>query len=1043
MLKQGVYEQVINNEIQNELLKLDDQLIQKELIDPEEAPHIIAKYVSEIVKKGLESIKEKNSDNLSSQIILANKMLATMKEHSGLHWFEQYMIEESGKQLLAYYDRKNNIYGINDKNNIVRPETSIAYSSLFTGAKDEPTMFNELKKEILTCDRVDMLVSFIKWSGLRLIIDELKSFTEKGGHLRVITTSYMGATDVKAIDELNKLCNTEIKISFDAKHTRLHAKTYIFYRGTGFSTAYVGSSNLSNAAMSTGLEWNVKITEKDLLETMNKINASFESYWNSSDFKQYSSEDKETLIEALQAERRGDDYTLTYAFDIKPYAFQQEILDKLEAERKLRGNHKNLVVAPTGVGKTIIAAFDYQRICMENSKDVNRILFVAHREEILKQSLACFQGVLKDPNFGELFVGKYKPSKISHLFISVQTLNSIELYKKTDPNFYDVIVIDEFHHAAADSYQKLLNYYKPKILLGLTATPERHDGKDILQYFDNRISAEMRLPEAINRKLLSPFQYFGVSDTVDLSDLKWSKGGYDKAALSNLYTGDKARANMIIKSLDKYITDMDEVVGLGFCVSIEHAKFMADYFNSCGIPSICLHGKSDDGLRGEAPKLLTKGQIKFIFVVDLYNEGIDIPEVNTILFLRPTESLTVFLQQLGRGLRISKDKDCLTVLDFVGQANRKYNFEEKIVALMGSEKNVQREIKNGFPNLPKGCYVKLEKKAQEYILDNIKRSFGMKSGLISKIAYFAEDSSSQLSLKNFVQYHHMDARNIYKSYSFSRLCVEAGVKEDFQEDLENILTKAFSRICSINSRRWILFLLNMLKKDDVSGMETMNGYEKRMLIMFQYTVWQKSAHDSGFNDEIEGVRKIRQSNVMCRELIELLEYCYEKIDFVDEGVEIGFECPLDLHCSYSRDQILVALDYLKPSSLQTGVKYFPEKGIDIFLVTLNKAEKDYSPTTMYNDYSVNDTLFHWQSQNSTSPDSPTGQRYINHSSLNNKILLFTREQKTDLAGTAPYTYLGLVDYVSHTGTKPMNILWRLRRPIPGRYLSKTNKLVAG
>lgn len=1043
MLKQGIYEQVINNEIQNELLKLDDQLIQKEIINPEEAPHIIAKYVSEIVKKGLESIKEKNNDNLASQITCANKMLATIKEYAGLEWLEQYMIEESGKQLLAYYDRKNNIYGISDKNNVVRPETSIAYSSLFTGAKDEPTMFNELKKEILTCDRVDMLVSFIKWSGLRLIIDELKVFTEKGGHLRVITTSYMGATDVKAIDVLSKLCNTEIKISYDAKHTRLHAKTYIFYRETGFSTAYVGSSNLSNAAMSTGLEWNVKITEKDLSETMNKINASFESYWNSSDFKLYSSEDKETLAEALNAERRGDDYVLTYAFDIKPYAFQQEILDKLEAERKLRGNNKNFVVAPTGVGKTIIAAFDYQRICKGNSNSANRILFVAHREEILKQSLACFQGVLKDPNFGELFVGKYKPSKISHLFISVQTLNSIELYKKTDSNFYDVIIIDEFHHAAADSYQELLNYYKPKILLGLTATPERHDGKDILQYFDNRISAEMRLPEAINRKLLCPFQYFGVSDTVDLSDLKWSKGGYDKASLSNLYTGDKARANMIIRSLDKYITDMDEVVGLGFCVSIEHAKFMADYFNSCGIPSICLHGKSDGELRGEAPKQLTKGQIKFIFVVDLYNEGIDIPEVNTILFLRPTESLTVFLQQLGRGLRIYKNKECLTVLDFVGQANRKYNFEEKIVALMGSERNVQREIKNGFPNLPKGCYVKLEKKAQEYILDNIKRSFGMKSGLISKIAYFAEDSSSQLSLKNFVQYYHMDIRNIYKSYSFARLCVEAGVKEDFQEELENIITKAFSRICSINSRRWILFLLTMLKKDDDSGIETMNGYEKRMLKMFQYTFWQKSAHDCGFNDEMEGVKIIRKSNVMCSELIELLEFCYETIDFVDEEVEVGFECPLDLHCSYSRDQILVAMDYMKPSSLQTGVKYFPEKGIDILLVTLNKSEKDYSPTTMYNDYSVNDTLFHWQSQNSTSPDSSTGLRYINHSTLNNKILLFTREQKTDLAGTAPYTYLGLVDYLSHTGSKPMNILWRLRRPIPGRYLSKTNKLVAG
>ncbi|MHC1721032.1 MAG: DUF3427 domain-containing protein [Clostridiaceae bacterium] len=1042
MLKQGIYEQIINNEIKNELSKLEDQIIDKNRIDSEEAPHIIAKYISEIVKKGLENIKEKSNDNLDLQISMANKMLETIKVQTGDEWFDQYMIGENAEQLMACYDKRNNIYGINEKKNIVRPVTSIADSSLFTGADREPNLFLELRKEILSCDRVDMLVSFIKWSGLRLIIDELKVFTEKGGHLRVITTSYMGATDIKAIEELNKLNNTEVKVSYDTKHTRLHAKTYIFYRETGFSTAYVGSSNLSNAAMSSGLEWNVKVTEKDLAETVKKINATFESYWNSDDFKLYTIEDHGKLIESLESERKGDIFEINYAFDIRPYPFQQEILDKLDAERKLRSNYKNLVVAPTGVGKTIIAAFDYQRICKENTNR-QKLLFIAHREEILKQSLACFRGVLKDANFGELYVGKYKPSEIDNLFISIQTLNSTQLCDKTDANFYDVIVIDEFHHAAADSYQELLNYYRPKVLLGLTATPERHDGKDILKYFNNRISAEMRLPEAIDRKLLCSFQYFGVSDTVDLSDLKWSNGGYDEKEMSKLYTGNKIRANMILKSLTNYVTDINEVVGLGFCVSVDHAKFMADYFNSCGVPSMSLDGTSANELRSGAPKKLVNGDIKLIFVVDLYNEGIDIPEINTILFLRPTESLTVFLQQLGRGLRISKEKECLTALDFVGQANKRYNFEEKIKALIGSGKSVHHEIKNGFPYLPKGCHIKLEKKAQEFILENIRSSFGTKAGLISKIEYFKEDTDIELTLGNFAKYYHIDIKTIYKAYSFSRLCVEAGVKEDFIEGLEETFTKAFSRLCSIDSRRWISFLLRILKNKESFDFIALNGYEKRMLRMLQFTIWQKSTEECGFKDEIEGIEKLRQSPNMFNELLEILEYCYETIDFIDEEVEIGFECPLDLHCSYSRDQLLVAMDYLKPGSMQAGVKYFPEKGIDILLVTLNKAEKYYSPTTMYNDYSVNESLFHWQSQNATSPESSTGQRYIKHVEQNNKVILFVREYKTDTSGASPYTYLGLVNYISHTGSKPMNILWRLRKPIPAKFISKTNKLVVG
>ena len=706
------------------------------------------------------------------------------------------------------------------------------------------------------------------------------------------------------------------------------------------------------------------------------------------------------------------------------------------------------MVAATGTGKTVISAFDYRRFCKANPGQRNRLLFVAHREEILKQSRDTFQGVLKDPNFGELFVGGYRPESLDHLFVSVQTVNSQALYDSLPADYYDYIIVDEFHHAAAPTYQKLLNHFQPKILLGLTATPERMDGKSILDYFGGRTAAEIRLPEAIDRKLLCPFQYFGVSDTVDLDDLRWARGGYDKSQLTNLYSLNRAvaerRAGHIIRSLDKYVTDMAAVKGLGFCVSIEHANFMSEYFNATGIPSISLLGESSDEERRTAKKRLVDGELRFIFVVDIYNEGVDIPEVNTVLFLRPTESLTIFLQQLGRGLRLSDGKECLTVLDFIGQANRKYNFEEKFASLLANTTHsVEYELKHGFISAPKGCYIQLEKKAAHVILNNIKKSFGLKSGLVNRIATFEEDSGLCLSLSNFLRYYRLDPKIIYSKYSFARLCVAAGVRDEINEPIEAVMTKAMGRFASIDSRRWIQFLLELLPKLDNIDFTKLPDIEKRMLQMFYITVWQKSADRWDSDEVLDNLYALSDSPIMLSELIELLQFKYDSIDFIDQPVMLGFACPLDIHCTYTRDQLLVAMDFMNPNSVREGVKWLPEKQIDVLFVTLNKSDKDYSPTTMYNDYSINETLFHWQSQSTTTDTGSVGQRYINHRKRGSKVLLFVREFKSDVVGAAPYTFLGTANYVKHHGSRPMNITWKLDRPIPAKYLKKTNKLVVG
>lgn len=484
MLHPGLYEQVINNTLNSELLEVPEVRKSTAPIDAAEASKVLAQYLTDVVQKGLENVQD-NGGGIEAQIQLANEIVSTIQTTTHEPNFALLGVDQRAEQLLALLrDNDPRLAAGKSAKEMVRPETSIAQSSLFTGAIHEPQMYTELKKEIVSADRIDMLVSFIKWSGLRLIMDELRQFTQNGGELRIITTSYMGATDVKAIEELRQLPNTKIKVSYDTKRTRLHAKTYVFYRNTGFTTAYVGSSNLSNAAISSGLEWNVKVTKKDLTETIDKIAATFESYWNSNEFEYYEEGQRERLIRALKAEKYSEINNIDiYTLDILPYSYQQEILDKLEAERTVRGYNRNLVVAATGTGKTVISALDYKRFCRQHPGQPCRLLFVAHREEILKQSMYTFRAVLKDANFGNLFVGSHKADSIDHLFISIQTFNSQDFTTKTDADFYDYIVVDEFHHAAAPTYQKLLVYYQPQILLGLTATPERMDGKNILDYF--------------------------------------------------------------------------------------------------------------------------------------------------------------------------------------------------------------------------------------------------------------------------------------------------------------------------------------------------------------------------------------------------------------------------------------------------------------------------------------------------------------------------------------------------------------------------------
>lgn len=393
MLKQGLYEQLINQELKEEIRSAEAaerQRVETGAVDAAESARVLAEYVAKLLEKRLTAVAEESGKEEAEeeQVRLINQMLSTLGSESGkdlLPLTEERRVD----QLLSVVNTKNSAFAFQEHGSFPRPGTSLAQSSLFTGSDHEPPMFVELAKEIESADRIDLLVSFVKWSGIRLIFEPLKKFTERG-HLRIITTSYMGATDVKAIEELAKLSNTEIKVSYDTARTRLHAKSYMFYRESGFSTAYIGSSNLSRAAISSGLEWNVKITSQDQPSTMAKMEATFESYWNSSEFETYQEGDSKKLQEAIYRERYKDDPnfnnfgTNPYIMEIQPYPYQQAILDKLAAEREIHHRYKNLLVAATGTGKTVVAALDYRRFCQKFGHERKpRLLFVAHREELL------------------------------------------------------------------------------------------------------------------------------------------------------------------------------------------------------------------------------------------------------------------------------------------------------------------------------------------------------------------------------------------------------------------------------------------------------------------------------------------------------------------------------------------------------------------------------------------------------------------------------------------------------------------------------------
>ncbi|WOX24152.1 DUF3427 domain-containing protein [Streptomyces solicathayae] len=1027
----GLYEQLITLRLEGQLQGMAARgwHAVDGVIGPESSPHVIARHVAETTRRILEWLPE------AERVHAANHILESMNSIEGAReWVD--LVAEGPRQLLAIAEQEaKGVYRI-------RPATPLSDTALITNSPEDPSLGFELRAELATADRVDLLCAFVKWHGLRVIEQSLEAAHARGVPIRVITTTYIGATERRALDRLVQRFNAEVKVNYELRSTRLHAKAWLFRRNSGYDTAYVGSSNLSKAALLDGLEWNVRLSSVATPDVLRKFEATFDSYWSDASFELYHpDQDAGRLDEALQLAGRGTSsdsgrqLTLS-GLEVRPYPHQRDMLERLEVEREVHDRHHNLLVAATGTGKTVMAALDYKRLRQKYGRDL-RLLFVAHRQEILRQSLRTYQDVLVDANFGEEFHSGLVPDDWKHVFASVQSLHARALERFT-PDHFDVIVIDEFHHGVSPTYRKIIDHFAPRELLGLTATPERMDGRTIQdEFFEGRIAAEMRLWEALENDLLSPFHYFGITDSTDMSAVAWKRGSYDAAALGELFTGNEARARLVVQAVRDKVADPGSMRALGFCVSVSHAHYMAEVFRRAGLRAVALSGESPREERRSALAALSSGELQVIFSVDLFNEGLDIPDVDTLLLLRPTSSATVFLQQLGRGLRRSEGKAVLTVLDFIGHHRKEFRFEEQFRALTNLTRNrLLAHIEHDFPQLPSGCQIILESKAKETVIDNIRSQISVNvTQLAREVRRYGESR-----LSTYLRESGRELKEIYRGNgnSWTGLLRRAGILPTSSPEGEEALLKRVSAFLHVDDPRRAATYTRLLE-DNAPTYASLNELDRSYARMFFFSLWPLGGNFSSYQDALDS---LQPHEAFRDELRQVLAYALDHTDHVPIPL-LGdlAELPLTVHASYSREEILPALgqSYIggfMPGHFREGVKWCEDIETDALFITLEKDEKDFSPQTRYRDYALSDTLFHWESQNQTSDTSPTGIRYRTHEANGSHVLLFVRRyKKTDIGGPQPWMLLGPAEFVDSKGSKPMGITWKVQHEIPADVLS--------
>ncbi|WP_105310040.1 DUF3427 domain-containing protein [Dorea sp. Marseille-P4042] len=945
----------------------------------------------------------------------------------------------------------------------------IESTNVMTGDRDRSRyLYYQLKMSMAKAKQIDIIVSFLMESGVRMLLNDMKRALERGVKIRILTGNYLGITQPSALYLIKSELGDRVDLRLYNETSRsFHPKSYIFHYESS-NEIYIGSSNISKSALTSGIEWNYRFSDTLDKKNYELFYATFEDLFlnhsiiiDDEELKRYSKAWKKPavskdLAKYDAAEENEDKNAENVRMMYRPRGAQIEALYALQ-ESRMEGAAKGLVYAATGIGKTYLAAFD--------SAKYERVLFVAHREEILKQAAVSFKNVRNSEDYG-FFDGKEKDTDKSVIFASVATLGRPEYLNETyfPADYFDYVIIDEFHHAVTDQYRRIVEYFQPQFLLGLTATPERMDGKDIYEICDYNVPYQISLKKAINKGMLVPFHYYGVYDETDYSGLRIVKGRYDERELNQAYIGNERRYNLIYKYYRKYRSSR----AIGFCCSRRHAEDMAKEFCQRGVASAAVYSGGNGAYaeeRNEAIRKLKNGEIRVIFSVDMFNEGVDVPEINQVIMLRPTESPIVFIQQLGRGLRKAENKVYVVVLDFIG--NYRNNFMIPI-ALSGdrsyNKDNIRRYVTGGGRVIPGASTIHFDEISRKRIFQAIDNANFSDIKLIRENYTNLKNKLGHIpALADFDKYGEMDVLRIFDNNSFGsyyKFLVKyekeytIRLSEDEEKAIEFISKKLASgkRIHELELlKRTLQYhhgIIGRLQKhlsekyhcemdeyctENVINMMTNEFPTSAAKKTYAQCVFLKKEQDDyGISDSYE---KMLQNPEFCAILEELVDFGISryKVNYSYQYQDTN----LVLYQKYTYEDACRLLNWERnevPLNIG-GYKY--DKKTKTFPIFINYDKQDnISDTTKYEDHFVAENRLIAISKSGRSMDSEDVQNFLNATERGIDVQLFVRKNKDDKISKEFY-YLGRVIatgnakqfVMPNTDKTAVEIEWELETPV--------------
>jgi superfamily II DNA or RNA helicase/diadenosine tetraphosphate (Ap4A) HIT family hydrolase len=938
--------------------------------------------------------------------------------------------------------------------------------ALIAGGKD--SLAAHILPHIDDAVAVDVTISFVLMSGVRILQPHFQDLLNRGGRLRVITGDYLDVTDPTALRSLMDLEGQKELFVYEVGQSSFHPKSWIFHRQEGGGLAIVGSSNLSKTALGDGIEWNYRVIYERDRSGWKDVAKGFDTLMQTPQVKPLTNEWVDTYVQR----RKQVDFPRIIVADVpdepilpapEPHEIQVEALDSLKASREA-GYSAGLVVLATGLGKTWLSAFD--------AANFDRVLFVAHREEILEQAMQTFRLMRPDGHFGR-YTGTEKDLGADVLFASIQTLGRVAHLRQFSPEAFDYIIVDEFHHAAARTYRGLIDYFTPRFLLGLTATPERTDGGDLLALCQENLVYRCDAFDGIERGLLSPFHYFGVPDEIDYAQIPWRNKSFDVESLTGALAT-QARAQNALEQHEKHGGQRT----IGFCCSVRHAEFMAEYFRNAGLRAVSVHSGPNSAPRASSLESLQAGDLDVVFAVDMFNEGVDVPLIDTVLMLRPTESAIIWMQQFGRGLRKAAGKDLLKVVDYIGNHRTFFTKVRAMLQIGEGDRAIAlalESISKGNWEFPPGCEVTYDLHAIDLIENLLRTDSG--DALAAFYVDFCERHGQRPSaVEAFHAGYELKNTGHGSWFGFLRHMGtlnegEAAVLEqhtDFLDDIcktrmtrsyKMLLLKAWLRrsetlepvhIDELTEEVARLAHGNPHYADDISVEVSDKLKLRKLLVDNPIDAWTGEANSSPFifQDDVFGLETmptIDLAPALSELLIETVDWrLVEYLSRRELGPEPSSSESLadvandptgsssqvgELWHEYMRDEIPPLFgDQFNPGSWNSGIVMSGKNMI--LLVTLKK--ENLSVGGHYEDGFVDPQTFTWQSQNRTTQQSNHGQIICGNEEGYN-IHLYVRAGKLRGKKAAPFTYCGNVSFLSWEGEKPISVEWRLSAPLPDHY----------